>query len=769
MSAKLRSRAGSLLALAFVQGLVAMAAPAASDLRRVRLHPPSDVSCATGPGILRVQGGFGPGSDEAVREYPWNPHKVLEVEFEADAIGFLLGEVPECWVRPIEINPGDPRADFEMALLARAVLRFKVAGLMRPEDLAASRLALRIGPSREPGVPLEFEFEQLCSAQMVQGELECGVPLGALDLRLTIPGYAPHYWWGREVEPASTPVPELVTLHAGGAISGWVVRKGSELSNPRVRAVPALAGSPARDLSIGGEALARQSRVEGSGFFVLTGLAPGAYDLELLAGSEVLARRAGVVVGAGRETALEEPLQAIEPIAVTLAIDPPVDPLGEAWIVRLSRESRENSTTVIPMDRRVVDLDGLTDLGPLEAGQYLAEIVRSDSTVWAERVVRVEAGDSDRIESVIVPILAVVGSVRRGGEPVQAEIRLSSREGAESARFQSNSAGEFSGVVPRRGQWRIQVTDLKGRPPVRLQVDDLVLGKGNRSPERLDIEIPNTRARGRVVDASGAAVPEARVTVWRERETGRQQMLASARANELGEFVVSGLPEGDSFIEAAGTDSSTSDVLPIHLKDAVFGPEIELVISRRTRIRGTVRLGGVPAPGAAVTAWPRSTRTLHGSRAGTDRGGEFELHLASGWADFLIVAPGQHMLLVRREVHETDEERMLFDIPTATGSVRFDVVDAERSSGRPSFVDEVFLAHGGASIAVNELFQYGTVQMDPISFRIGNASAGEYAICPARGDCDRRSLMAGGEVAWELSVRPGDPASGDEERQNASP
>ena len=110
----------------------------------------------------------------------------------------------------------------------------------------------------------------------------------------------------------------------------------------------------------------------------------------------------------------------------------------------------------------------------------------------------------------------------------------------------SDRDGEFVVLLPERGQYELEVVDPRGRPvavvPV-LTVDS----------SRLDISLPTAQVSGLVVDASGAPVPDAAVTLRATAMKDRDDpgsIQRDQRTDEAGTFVIDSVPPGEWKLEA---------------------------------------------------------------------------------------------------------------------------------------------------------------------------------------------------------------------------
>ena len=278
----------------------------------------------------------------------------------------------------------------------------------------------------------------------------------------------------------------------------------------------------------------------------------------------------------------------------------------------------------------------LTGLGP---GDYVVD-VRSGARAGRSRVVRLGPGQAR--EDVLVELdggRRMLGQVvdARGRAVGRATVLLSHSGGAVPVATVSDTGGafHFDGQLPGRYELTARTADgQRGRRPA-IVADTDVAGLTLRLEPEVVVE-------GRVVDASGAAVANARVAVFADPfgTAGGPRPMAAATSTDDGRFRFTGLERGMVGVRAeharAGTGTWGAEMLEWGARR-----EVTVHLAARASLAGVVRFDdGRVAPGAVVYAESPNQRERSTMRAVAGADGRY---LLTG------LNPGPHRVTASRE------------------------------------------------------------------------------------------------------------------------
>ncbi|HKO56159.1 MAG TPA: carboxypeptidase-like regulatory domain-containing protein [Thermoanaerobaculia bacterium] len=443
------------------------------------------------------------------------------------------------------------------------------------------------------------------------------MPAAILDLRFEAPGFAPHYAWSVDATSGRAELGELVLMR-GASVGGWV-REGDRDSGDGVTVtLTAQTDGPARNRTV---------KPNARGFFQFTDVAPGAYDIAAEKKGRSPARLSGIAVRAGREELLRDPL-VIRPLAaIDLVIQPPLGPEAKPWAVVLSRVI-PYSTYYEPVAQGRAGIDGRWNAGSLEEAAYVLDIRDGNGTEFTHRRIEV-SGDMPPLV-VTLDVIPVRGRLHAGDAPLRGRVKLTTSAGEEAV-FAANDEGEFSGVVGREGAWRSEVRLPNGQsalgPPVTVRRRD------GEEYAKIDIELPDGRLAGHVVDEQGKGVVRAGVIV-----TQGGAPVVDVLTNDDGAFELIGLRRAPALISAQARGAE-SGALPV----AVSDDAAPVTLTLRANITVEGRLTGphgMPVAGARIVY---SSPTLQfRPQVNSSPSGAFRLKLPGGTAavELAIIAPG---------------------------------------------------------------------------------------------------------------------------------
>ncbi len=446
---------------------------------------------------------------------------------------------------------------------------------------------------REVVLQARFVAESYRSLEVVQklhldkNTFRTRLPMAATDLRVAAASFAPVYVWS--FDPAS-PVVDLGRLQmvAGASLSGRVVREGTQPGGVSLRLVVSTdAGSAAGRRQA---PFARTVRAGPGGFFQISGLGTGRYDLEGWAsgfpGPVRLAE--GVEVIEDAETRLEE-LRLRDPVRLDVLVDPKLPPEGwgsgdKGWRVRLHPESR--SPMVPSTDSAATDAEGRAVFARVNPGRYILSIQDAAGRPVAKRNV-----DLARDESVTctLDLVAVRGAVKLGTEPLRAKVRLHNLR-AGTLDVETDDEGRFHGWI-QRPQVPSLLAHVQATNPSIDRTKPVAIESATAESLDLDVVLEDYQIVGEVSSEDGTPVAEA----------GVRAGLSQTRSGPEGRFEVRGLGEGPYEVSAEKAGWSPSKMFQVRLDAERPKAQVRLTLSRSNPAKGLlVTEAGVGIPGARL-------------------------------------------------------------------------------------------------------------------------------------------------------------------------
>ncbi len=598
-----------------------------------------------------------------------------------------------------------------------------------------------------------------CSVR--EGRFACPAPAGRFDIRLRAEGCVSHFRWDVDL-PAWKPLDwGTVELAPGASIAGWVEAEGGRPLGPdcRVTAVPFGAEITAPSAGRAGAVASLSAPVNERGFFHLDGVAPGRYSVTA-AQSGFAPADATVQVLAGREADLIQPLILSLPLEVEISVTPPLDPTGDTWTLQLSRRA-PGFKQVKELGRRSVPPAGLLRWPGLSRGTYLVSVIRPDGTPWHREEIAVD-GDGAPV-ALRLDLVEVEGTVTLGGEPVGAALMFGGTFGDSRQRFDADEAGEFSGLLPRAGDWPVEVKAAEPDIEVFLPRVEVRPLKGE-TRARVEIALPDTRLRGRVVDERRRPVSTALLDVTPSGDPGNRGMQKLVGPD--GEFEIRGLPEGLAVIEATGREGK-SDQMSVLLKEGTDPQVLELVIRKLRRVDGRVLAPSGAVPGATLLFGPaqQEVPAMHFRFTGPE--GEFWLEVPEGTREvvYWVSAPGFAFRFGRMPLPapgqpltvRVDQQGGTLDLdlspPGSDPSAGFFVLAHQGGVVSGPWIDNWGTIHGGARRAADRLTWDG---MEPGLYSLCRASTATFPALQATGfqgaSCVAGVLEPAGDLT--LSIPP---------------
>jgi hypothetical protein len=533
-----------------------------------------------------------------------------------------------------------------------------VSGKIAPVKPMPAEVLIRFEPAAE-GAPASG----LSTCPIAEGAFRCGVPAGALDLRVRSNGYIAHYFLGARLAAAETRDLGTLTFRPGQAITGRVLLPREfrdELQNVTVRAEPANTDSALLPLT---------APAAKNGFFHIDGVTPGAWIVRARHPKNLHAEPVPLTVIAGADAQLARAMTLDRPRRIEIAIAPPHDPDGKRWHVEVMREMRPGFLEAYTQSS--ADTDGRFSATALP-GAYAIAVNTGAGDEWHREDVMV--GATDVRLHLQIPSRAVKGIVTLAGKPLEANLELSS--GGASTSATSNAEGRFAATI-RSSDAREWTVRVKSEAP--LVERELVVPAPDGASE-LSIELAGGRIHGSVVDEEGmpSSYPLLRIGASGSFNVG---------GTEAGTFDASGFEPGTYTVQASGAGRSESDVVSVTVQEDGDSEPLRLVLKKQKALRGFVVSDFGPVPGAEVLVHSTDVPQAYVSVERTNAQGRFVAYLppASREFDIFVASPGFSYSMDHAEYRDS-VARARVDQSGGTITVR----------GRAAEGREVQIVHSGA-------------------------------------------------------------------------
>jgi Carboxypeptidase regulatory-like domain len=671
------------------------------------------------------------------------PGRVWRLEVQAE--GYWA---PEQLVVPA--GKGEDEVVFR--LLPAGTLKAKIEPPRGGE--APSELSVRFRPAPGSGKRSDLPEEAMLACPVKEGTWTCVVPAGRLDLRIKGGGMTPLHFWGTEIQAARVKDLGVLALRQSASVAGWIEREdgGGPLQAVRVELAPQGMGLPdSPEDSKRMRSLAQETRSNERGFFQFEGVPPGSYVVKVSADGFAPARVAPVAVREGLHTEILEPIILGRPVSLEVILEPPVNPYGQPWRLRLS-EDRAPDEPGSGRWEKPASREGRWSQSGLAPGRYRLHVLGDLGSRVTEEELRLERGQPPlRIE---IPVVEVHGRVTLGDDPLAATLWFGGRSGARRIRFDADEKGRFEGWLPEEGTWPVDL--VSGEGGLRLTLDPVEVDRlpGKRAAE-VAIEVPDTLLHGEVVDEAGRSVPGALVSFLNSR--GGHRMT-----DEKGRFELRGLRPGLVGVEAEEGNRS-SGVVEVTVEEDRETAPLKLVVRENTEVKGLVVSSLGPVPGAELVALPAVDQVAFASgvTAITGVDGGFTLRFPSAVRSFqlFVFAPG-HAFHMRTAVVERD--RPLEVVIEAAGGTLAIELPAEVKPETPL----PLLVHNGTFTGLPILNRWlrlqGARPQRSGRIEIPNMEAGAYSLCvgasaelrqgkePEAGRCEGGFLSPQGELTLRI-------------------
>lgn len=543
------------------------------------------------------------------------------------------------WSIPVDvIAPGRAEVRIEPGVELRAVLRAPKQ-VAKPE-VATLRLSKCSSPTSLPETSCPVEPD---------GTLTCGIPLGCLDLRLKVRGFASNYFWAKTTHETDATL-DLGTLELkpGASVAGWITTEDGRPLDPslEVRLQPQGVKTGTEALTTRLKSTAMSAIPNRGGFFQIADMATGDYELTASQKGYGTATVPLIHVREGLETALPNPVVLASPRVASFQVTPSTSPKGEPWSLRLAHHQPAGVSVV---EEKPLDESGYGSFGGLVPGKYGVTLLSGPSgSPLAFRQIEVAA--TSELYSIDLDLVEVEGSVVLGGEPLaEALLVFGGRTGATSVELAADREGRFRGALPREGRWAVDISCEDLNLHRNLTNVEVRRRRGKRTAS-VEIRLTDGRVSGTVVDEAYAPQPRALVEV---RPSGTEEAPVAIKAEQDGTFELRGLPKGAATIRAAAQDAE-SEPEAIMLSETGVD-RLQIVVKKKRLLRGRVldRSGAVAAANTSIREYGGVMQ--RGDGAITEFDGSFEVSIPSDVAAVhaRVGAAGRTLWVGRRDVNDS--------------------------------------------------------------------------------------------------------------------
>jgi len=574
-----------------------------------------------------------------------------------------------------------------------------------------------------------------------------------------VPGFIAHDRWRAAVPVGKSLDLGTVVLKPGASVAGWAEVEGGPLDADscvaRLAPLQAAGGSPATALQVNATALV--AKVGKEGFFQLTGVAPGRYQLVVEQPGFAPATLSPLEVFARKETFIDRPIVLRRPLQLELQVSPPVDWLGKSWKLEVHRASELSSGFREVFSGRA-DEHGLVVVPGQSPGRFLVNVADSlGNRLYAALDLKIDS-PAEAKQTLEIKRITLQGKLSLGKEPLAATLWFGSHSGIVAVKMEADRDGHFQGVLPRAGLWELEIAAQDPKVHARTKVDVTAAASGRSS---IDVDLPNTHLFGRVLeDETGAPVAGAEVSV------------VSEQANDLlitdpeGRFDTRGLATGLSQM-GARSGSRTSDRMIVLLGESQDVGPMELRLKRSKALAGKVTSSRGPVAGAWVEVLPLRPEPLFGDSARTGPDGSFttEIPGKTEMATVIVSAPGAAL---QAFVVPTGPDSPTLQVSEDSGNL--EVVVPWNLQELQAQNLSVSILQNGLVLPSATLFRWASShggQSSGSPYRFPALAPGNYTVCVAQrspmgmpggqadpgAQCTNGDLAAGSQLKLELKRR----------------
>jgi hypothetical protein len=600
----------------------------------------------------------------------------------------------------------------------------QVSGLLfvPPSHLPPAETTLRFGSEEVPETLMRCPVDG-------DGRWTCSLPATVLDLRLRVPGFVSHYFWGQRLSATRPLALGRQVLVPGASLFGRVTAseavggvRGSCLIRLEPIGLVTVAGAEQQRA----RRLILQTKPNGRGFFHFQGLSPGQYRVIAEQPGAAPAELSPVAVLRQAETEIREPLVLRPPTTLQVSLSPARSPLGDPWRIELWSVSRITHKGELVGSWRA-SAEGAFERPELPPGEYMIKVQDARRAVLATEVVRLE--NETHAVDIEIPVVWVEGNVRLGREPVAASVLFGGPFSKEKVELEADEEGEFFGYLPRAGDWLIYVESED--PPVSRYFYDVGVKARGGGVAHVELRLPDTRISGEVVTEDGLPAHPAVVRLYEDDDADETVQYTDPK----GGFTFVGVQEGALRIVADNDEASSQQVM-VMVQEKLEPPPLRLVLEDERSIFGQVvdpeqrGLPGVPI--VAHVASPDGSLVRPGRRVTTDVTGAFELRVPTHASLIQITAFPTGYNLIVLPPREAPRDSLVLQAEPWGGTLVVDLDvppqwGAHRAPLPVLFADGTPLLFGEVAHWIR--LNGGTVGEQTTSLTIPALPAGSYQAC----------------------------------------
>ncbi len=667
-------------------------------------------------------------------EVPWSGDESLTLSVAAD--GF--------WSETVSLPRGTPPQPVELRVFPLSRLRGSLSIDDGPES-PPGHVVLRFTPADKAVVEELREPEHVvANCPALGAKFDCGVPAGRWHIGLFAEGFAPVYWWDRQLAVASAQDLGEIDLAHGATVIGRVVVGGDGapyLLDPPARVALVPRPGPAWAEPEAGARTDQRERVaqtSPTGLFTLTGVLPGSYSLNASADDHVGASLYLLVPEGVSETRLASDLvlqRAIEILEVR--VRPASDPRSGTWTVEVTPWEQLVGRGPVATAPR-----GVAMFSNINPAKYVLRLYDSKGSKWLTEEHTVDSVDT--LIELEVRSLRIAGELFLGEEPTQGALEFRSTALDRIVLLKTARDGHFEGALPTVAEWRLHVslpghgTSMELPEPIAIEPD--ALGSAH-----LEIRLPAGVVWG---DVQGATQHGARAQVILRDSKGR--LVVQGAATEDGTFRLVGVPPGDYQISAR-TRTTAAQAQRLGLREHEEVGPVRLLLEPMEEVTGRVETDGREVVDAVIVTVGR-----HGNqRAQTGADGSFTLRPGGVPEALLLTAPGLATKIVPWQPDMSIGDLDL-SMSSVGGSLTLNLAELlPRIVGGTSSAGTLVFEVEGARVKHQDLFRYAETFDQAEELTLPNLEPGPYRVCvdmPGFQDCQAGQVVAGDDLLLEFGV-----------------
>lgn len=583
------------------------------------------------------------------------------------------------------------------------------------------------------GGPAQPEHRVPC-LQDGPGAWRCTVPIGIVDLRLDLPGFASGFVWGADVRRSQSAAEEITlapSIH---------VRVGADAAQATGRLEPLGASKQLSRERL--DFATKHAESSTGGLLDFDGVAPGMYQLVIESEGRAPFMETLRVEGGNRDLRLGT-VHLDEVGELSVHVTPPVDSSGKRWhLVAAPLDAARSAPREQPMD-----LYGWATLSDVTSGRYLVLVRDSASSVWYSEKRELQAGD---LLEIAIPRVEIEGTISIGPDPLMTTLVFGTTQGTEVIEVDSDEDGAFHGFLPHEGEWEVELGDPRlgcgtcGGDLGVVAIAPVDVEAGPSGKALLTIELPDTHLRGRVVRRDGTTrepVPGAQVLIIREPgDGGAGRRQGQLWADEEGAFVMQGFEPGSLSLGAIGPDGDGESAWrSVEVVEGVDPPDVELVVTARRDLVAKVMGPDGPVAGARLHAFPDGSLS-ESKVTGLDGGAILRVPDGSS-GPLLVEVPAGEVIIASFALSQGSPKSMSLWADRSNGDLVLEGFGAVPSPA--------WLVSTGGAVPLNLLRNFAPSHVVTSQSRVTicGLAPGQYRLCVwSRSRCHAVDVLPGGQV-----------------------